>query len=243
MKKKKFFSIIVIISILCLNIHSFAMNVAEGDYSYKTVKGYTYRFRATIHATSDDVWAHTEIHTDTNVPTGYMGGRIVIYTHSGSVLKRSKWQYNDKPYSGMGIIAGDSAISGSYYWAQGEIQLFNGNGYIPYITNRTPNVLASGSSVSLSDIYHVNDNNEVYGSEYFLQRFGIKPDLIETIGDNGIIGYVRAEDLDSYKPSNLEEALEYMNNLSDEQKVFVYESDGKTIIDTFTICDAIVEYS
>lgn len=33
-----------------------------------------------------------------------------------------------------------------------------------------------------------------------------------------------------------------MYNLPDEQKVFVYESDGKTMIDRFTICDAIVEY-
>lgn len=170
MKKKYIFIFIVIISALCFAITSFAVNVAEGDYSYKTVKGYTYRFRATIHATSDEVWAHTQIHTEnTGVPTGYMGGRIVIYTHSGSVLKSSKWEYNDKYCYGMGIIVSDTAINGDYYWAKGEIQLFDGKGYIPYITNRTPNVLASGSATNLSDIYHVNDNNEVYGSEYFFR--------------------------------------------------------------------------
>lgn len=188
------------------------------------------------------MWAHTEIHTDTNVPTGYMGGRTTIYTCSGSVLVRSDWEYNEKPYSGMGIIVGHSATSASYYWAQGEVELFNGNGYVPYKTTRTPNVLASGSFMNLSDIYHVNDNNEVYGSEYFLEQFGIKPDLIETVGDNGIIGYVRAEDLDRDKPSSLEETLEYMNNLPEERTVFVYENDGETIVDTFTICRGIVKY-
>lgn len=76
----------------------------------------------------------------------------------------------------------------------------------------------------------------------FLGQFGIKPDLIETIGDNGIVGYVRAEDFDNNKPNNLEEALQYINNSSEEETIFVYESDGQTIIDTFTISNSFIEY-
>lgn len=77
---------------------------------------------------------------------------------------------------------------------------------------------------------------------YYIKKCAYEDIEIETVGDNGIVGYVRAEELDSDKPNSLEETLEYMNNLPDEKTVFVYESDGQTIIDTFTICNGIVEY-
>lgn len=58
------------------------------------------------------------------------------------------------------------------------------------------------------------------------------PELIKAVGDKGVDGYVRFEDLGGPQPSSPEEAV----RISGEERVIpVYAEDGETVIDTYTL--------
>ncbi|MCL2036205.1 MAG: hypothetical protein FWG83_02310 [Oscillospiraceae bacterium] len=86
--------------------------------------------------------------------------------------------------------------------------------------------------------YEVNENGETYGS-----AMGVCPEdspvLTAVVGDNGNRGYARTEDLMGEMPSSPEEALriqeERIKSGDTKRVVNVYEKDGITIIDTFTM--------
>lgn len=80
-----------------------------------------------------------------------------------------------------------------------------------------------------------NAKGEVYGSEIFLNQMGIEPELILAEGNDGIIGYVRAEDLETDNVQTLDEAIAYMDNRTLSYKIPLYAPDGKTVIGAFTI--------
>ena len=90
--------------------------------------------------------------------------------------------------------------------------------------------------------YKVNENGQTYGigDANYIEDL---PDLQLAEGDNGITGYVYTYDL-IYKdmPANPEEAAAMMearaeakaNGTYEPKVINVYESDGVTVIDTFT---------
>jgi hypothetical protein len=57
------------------------------------------------------------------------------------------------------------------------------------------------------------------------------PELIRAVGDSGIEGYVRFEDLEGPRPSSPEEALEFSGT---DRVIPLYAEDGRTVIDTYT---------
>lgn len=58
------------------------------------------------------------------------------------------------------------------------------------------------------------------------------PELITTVGDNGVEGYTRYEDLEGPEPANPQQALE----MSGEKRTIpLYASDGVTVIGSYTI--------
>ncbi|MBD5087478.1 MAG: hypothetical protein HDT30_01510 [Clostridiales bacterium] len=69
----------------------------------------------------------------------------------------------------------------------------------------------------------------------FLNQMGIEPELILAEGNDGIIGYVRAEDLETDNVQTLDEAIAYMDNRTLSYRIPLYASDGKTVIGAFTI--------
>ena len=73
----------------------------------------------------------------------------------------------------------------------------------------------------------VNEYGQTYGPD------ALGADLIEVISDEGEIGYVYREDLESTEPKSLEEALEN----EEISRIKVYKNDGKTEIGTFTLTD------
>lgn len=79
----------------------------------------------------------------------------------------------------------------------------------------------------------VNDNGQTYGSEAHASSPDESPDLVLVLGDNGREGYVYAKDLHQPAPTTPEEALRLQN--SGEVVLDVYQSDGVTKVDTFTI--------
>lgn len=122
--------------------------------------------------------------------------------------------------------------SAGTYYGRGQVRVYNGNGYNTYTTTMSPYV--QGRSLANFEV-HVNENNEIYGSEYFLEQHNIHPDLISAIGDNGVEGYVKAIDLEEPMPDTLEEAIEYQNNISSERTINLYKNDGITVIGTYTV--------
>lgn len=90
---------------------------------------------------------------------------------------------------------------------------------------------------STKNKYAVNSKGQTYGnadSEFSNDL----PDLVSVVGDNGYKGYVYSFELFSNKPATPSEALkiqEAKDNGTYVPKILnVYESDGTTIIDTFT---------
>lgn len=87
--------------------------------------------------------------------------------------------------------------------------------------------------------YEVNENGQTYGVCVDSPYVDDAPDLQPVIGDNGIEGYAYTEDL-LYKGAakNPEEAVAQMeaiaNGTYEPVVINVYESDGVTVIDTFT---------
>ena len=85
----------------------------------------------------------------------------------------------------------------------------------------------------------VNENGETYGIDGMGIYSEDRPDLIFATGDHGKKGYIRKTELDGEQPSTPEEAVKMMEEREAQGNpnriINVYESDGVTVIDTFTI--------
>lgn len=86
--------------------------------------------------------------------------------------------------------------------------------------------------------YEVNENGQTYGTDIDSPYVEDLPDLMAVIGDHGKQGYVYRDEFLGDPPSSPEEAVEIQKSIENGTyipKVYnVYESDGVTIIDTFT---------
>lgn len=226
---KKIIAILAIGIILSGNTTVYAAT-AYADFQYVTVYGINYKYRSHVTADSGSVHASTHVSNTVtaNVPIGYFGISSRLYNSSGSLITSTEWFYNP-----MEVVAGTDSTSsvkdkGAYY-SKGMVKFYNGNGYTTYTCNQSPNV-------QLASVYlpSKNDNGEIYGSEYFLNLVGIEPDLIQAEGTNGILGYVRADELSGKnEPSSPEEAILF--NESSQYEISLYSSDGITVIGTFLI--------
>ena len=87
-------------------------------------------------------------------------------------------------------------------------------------------------------VYEVNESGQTFGIIANAMREDY-PDLIAVYGDSGIMGYVYQTDWDGEMPSCPEEAVRMMEererNGNPPRVIDVYESDGITVIDTFTV--------
>ena len=228
----------LILLLVCVpSIVAYADTVS-GSYLYATVYNYQYQFNSTASAQTGSVWSHANIKCtqSVNVPAGYMGAYARLYNESGTLVKASGWSYNSSACAGIGIMTPSYYTSSGTYYGHGQVRMYNGNGYANYNTTKSPYI--QGRSIPSNDfdvLYGLNKNNEVYGSELFLLELDITPDLIQAEGDNGEVGYVKYEDLNEDIPSDPEEAIEYQNSLPESRVIPIYDVDGETVIDTFTI--------
>ncbi len=90
--------------------------------------------------------------------------------------------------------------------------------------------------------YEVNENGETFGTGADAMYPEDEPDLIAAVGDNGIEGYVRKTELDddemdkAQTPEEVARIQEERDAKGNPNRIInVYESDGVTVIDTFTI--------
>lgn len=84
--------------------------------------------------------------------------------------------------------------------------------------------------------YQTNEKGQTYGSNADVtEPDGTLPDLTQVLGINGKVGYVYSDELNWWNPQSLEEVLEYMESEKHSCLIPVYEADGETVIDMFTV--------
>lgn len=100
-------------------------------------------------------------------------------------------------------------------------------------------VFASSVNTVSSTTFSVNANGETYGNLFQTRAAGEYPDLILATGEDGVVGYVRSEDLEGTAPATPEEALAIQEQHKAEgysgRYVNLYDSDGETVIGSFFV--------
>lgn len=213
-----------------------AMAYSTSSRTTRTVYGVEYTFYSTIDVSSNNyIDGGVVVAVDQTVDEGYIGAKKRLYTSDGALAKADDWTYNTRSVStNIGFHFFLTPTSGEYYYSKGQVQLYNGDGYTTYTCTATPNISVNTRSAVAADIA-VNQNGEIYGSELFLEQVGIEPDLILAIGENDVVGYVRAADLDGVAATSPDSVAEYMSNVQAEREIPLYAEDGLTVLGTFAV--------
>ena len=117
-------------------------------------------------------------------------------------------------------------------------------GILFFTNNRSLSASGETEKPPLSVRYDINESGQTYGT---LANQENPPELVQVRGVNGLNGYAYLKDLRSaetgWEVQNPEEAMVYMESLKarngEDIIIPVYESDGKTVIDTFAISTGI----
>lgn len=232
-KKTTICLLMAVIMVLSCGVTAFA-NIYSDWTTTGTINGYKYKYRAEAIFGSNYVYGVTRVQTTNGAkaPGGYMGVKSYLFTSSGDLVKFAGINYNSVALSSYYITTDNSYSSGTYY-SQGLVYLYNGSGYSVYNTNAT--LYGTLSTSVTGGEYQVNSNNETYGSGLLYDVYGEFPDLIKAEGENGVVGYVRNDELnDDESIKTPEEALAYSEANADGRYIPVYDLDGN-VVDTFYV--------
>jgi len=88
-----------------------------------------------------------------------------------------------------------------------------------------------------------NSAGQTYGSDADAKTLADGPDLVAVVGDSGVLGFVYNKELNRSHFATFEEAQDWEADRSAGKLVTlqVYDLDGKTVVDTFTLDNGIVE--
>ena len=229
-------SIALIVVLVCsLTVTAFSVNWVEylsGTQSV-TVYGKTYTYYSQALAFTDGISFGTQVEVASSTPAGYIGMKARLYNAAGTLVRSCDWHYTQSPTPVIaGLLTGYDCTSG-YYYSKGQVKFYNGNGYNTYTCYATPYLspLNSKNSSAVS----INDNGEIYGSEYWLNQIGIEPDLIEAMGENGVEGYIRKEDLEYDAIKTLEQVLQVTELAKQNRIIPLFAKDGMTVIGAFVV--------
>ncbi|MCM1171088.1 MAG: hypothetical protein NC393_03065 [Clostridium sp.] len=245
-RKKLIAAVIVVVMLLSNNIISYGADPAISNYSYASLNGYNYKYWSVLYVKDGKATAGTSISSrdGRSIPTGYMGVQARIFK-DGSLNRYTDWKYNTTATTNCYVMTLALATnSGSVYYSQGNVRIYNGSGETTYVCNASPRLHGSAYSLTtnVDEIITRNSKGEIYGQEPLLEAYGIHPDLIAAIGDNEIHGYVYAEDLEGFVPNTPEEAIAYQNSHRGISRIInVYDCEGEIVLDTFTIDNSDVD--
>ena len=206
---------------------------------FTTVNGIRYEIVSLIHnETRNSITYQLSVYVCDNktVPTGTIGCQAKLYSTDGNFSVVTEWDYNPGSNDASYLNSDQHNATSGFYYSQGNAKLFNGFNYVPFTSNRATNFAPGRNTVptKLEDIQiQRNENGEIYGSELFLSEIGVQPDLIRSVGIDGTIGYVRAEDLDDGVRTPADAIIAMQNRQS--RLIPLYESDGITVIGSFKI--------
>lgn len=226
MKKliRRYFAIFCALGVLFSSLTTYAATVYSNLLIFPTTGGVSYSGQSSLSTNSPNVNAGVSVMASPSTTSGKMGAKARLYRSNGALVKSSSAKYNSGTSSKLSTSTGNISGSGNYY-SKGIAYIWNGTGYNSYDLPLTPT-----QGISLMPVLK-NEYGEIYGSEYFLNLNGIKPDLILAVGTNGEEGYIRAEELDN-DPKTIEEALKYTPS---NYEIPLYKEDGITIIGSFKV--------
>lgn len=168
------------------------------------------------------------------VPAGWLGARTMLYNQNALQLAGNvAYSTFDTQY--FTTWAQYKSLQYPSYFAAGYVYGYHLGGYKSSYLPQTPYSQMALSTDELAvDTYPINDNGMTYGSGLSAEFVGTPPDLIASIGINGVEGYTKQSDLDALMPSGPEEAVQAY---SAERVVAipVYAVDGDNIVDLFEI--------
>lgn len=200
---------------------------AEEAWITRTAYNHSYDFRSVIASKSGGFHIATEVRTNDAVPAGYMEAIARIFDANGQMLRNER--KSNGSFESSATAAFDYyTYQGARCYSKGKVNVYNGNGYDAHYCTQTPTL--TPASFVITEV-QVNDNGEIYGSEYFLNQIGVQPDLISAVGENGLSGYVKESDLNPefHTP---EELLSFEEN-DERYTIPLYLADGETVIDFF----------
>lgn len=219
---------------------SFSAMANEYNSSTRTAKVYNinYSYWSSINS-SNGKWVlfstYGKVHD--SCPAGYMGLQPRLFAENGTLVKAYDWHYNASDYAAGTRLRVpynyDGVVKGKYYYSCGQVKFYNGDGYTTYVCAASPNTQVPVSTSSVKRNIH----GELYGIDGDHSQNGMEVDLIQAIGNNGRIGYVKRSDLDGNDVSNPSEVFSYVDKCLDcpGRIIPIYESDGVTVIDSFTV--------
>lgn len=234
-------------TLLCAALFAFVTMVpafaafGESLPLYTTVNGIRYEIVSLIHNEKKDAVGYqlsVYVCDGKTVPTGYIGCKAKLYDSTGAFMDQTGWDYNpgNNDASYLNSDTYEETAHNRYFYSQGQAKLYDGFNYVTYTSNKTAN-FAPGRSATPSKLEDIqiqrNENGEIYGSELFLSEIGVQPDLIRSVGTDGTIGYIRAEDLDDGVHTPADAIIAMQNRQS--RLIPLYESDGTTVIGSFKI--------
>lgn len=234
----------------------YALTRVESPLESETVNGYKYNYSSRLDLNSltqntNYVRAWTAIFVDggKTVPAGYMGGQARLYTSTGDLKSSSSVLYSTSAALNLTIL-GERYWTEDTYYSQAKVQFYNGDGYVGFDANKSPYIVLSNSSSSVSsetnqlpynldlqEEYGVNKYGQTYGSALLESKIGKEPDLVSAVGTNGIQGYVKVEEL-----FPLPTSLQVGDSINSNDVISLYDQDGKTVIGEFALEGDIVEF-
>lgn len=200
--------------------------------SQATVYGRTYNYHASLSATTDSLIGIVSVSSSETIPIGYMGCQVQIFsaTEPGHFVTISDMRYNSTACPAMSSLVQltDVSQSDGYFYSIGYVELFNGNGYSELTTTRTPNIAVTSTLArnALDSVPALGQSPTASTADH---------GLLPAIGQSGICGFIKVEDIARPNISSPEEAIAYMENLPAQRTIPLYDSDGVTVIDSFLI--------
>lgn len=229
--------------VMCLSV---AIPVFAGDYESSklpcTVNGRSYQYWSELMTRSPNTglaWVSEANYNSTNLTAGCLGAKARVYDKNGNLLAESDMNYTTTAIYYM--VAGVDVYSSDTIYSQGKVEIYNGVNYTKFdcpMTAKVPGGARSYAHLSEDVIetaapYKVNAKGETYGSSMFSEKNGGNPDLISAVGNNGLSGYVRDDDL-NFSVNTPMEALVFQKNMPSTRTIPLYDLEGN-VIDSFTV--------
>lgn len=227
--------------ILGTTISAFAAQVNSTPKYTGNINGYSYKIVSSLSdAGYFGVCASGSVsNVSGKSPAGWIG--INARVMQGTAVRASTGMQYTTSSGGFDVIGAYYNATGTFY-SQCQADLYNGNGYTRVTSNRSPNMNWTKSlSVSANEVsnfenssYAINNSGETYGSIAIADVEGENPDLILAVGVNGVIGYVKDDDLNkTFESPN--EAIEWTLDHQDPYTIPLYDCEGDIQIGEFLI--------
>lgn len=247
MKKSMITFLMVAVLFVVTTMTSFAHTVTGNYKTTGTINGYSYKFNAQLSTTTSlGVCGGGFVCTTDNsqAPAGYMGLNCRVLNYSTGALKASSgMSYTTSRTAGQAFIGGYYNGTGTFC-GQTYGAFYNGDGYNYMTSYNSPNINYTASSKALLTEFvdfininygiSINEAGKTFGSSLSSITTGNDPDLILAENQDGLVGYVKSEDLNK-EFRTPQEAVDWTLDHTEPYYIPLYDETGNNVIGEFLI--------